>query len=110
MAQSKQKKVEVSGSVLTLDPDDLTLGEMEEFEEITGRTLSDLMRGEIALDDEDKPRRDAKGKVLREINPRAKEITALVFLARRREEPDFTLDQARAVKLTELRLGSEDPQ
>lgn len=102
--------VMVAGSVLTLNPDDLTLGEMEEFEDIAGRPLADVMRGEVALDDEDKPVRDARGKVVREIRPRVKEITALVFLAKRRSDPSYTLAGARGVKLTELRLGAEDPQ
>lgn len=108
--QVKKSKVSVQGSVLTLDPDDLTLGEMEEFEDLAGRPLSKMMQGDVVLDEDGTPRRDARGKVLRELDPRVKDIIALVFLAKRRADPDFTLDDARKVKVSELQLGNSDPQ
>jgi hypothetical protein len=107
---AKKSKVTVQGEVLQLDPDDLTLGEMEEFEELSGRPLAKMMQGEIVRDEEDQPLRDARGKVVREVDPRVRDVIALVFLAKRRENPDYTLDDARKVKVSELKLGNPDPQ
>lgn len=58
--------------------DDLSLGEVEEFEGALGVTMaeSDLTS--------------------------AKAIIWLVYLVRRREDPGFTLEDARAVKLTDI--------
>ena len=58
--------------------DDLELGEVEEFETAIGTTM-----GEADLTS-------------------AKAIIWLVYLVRRREDPEFTLDDARRVKLTDI--------
>jgi hypothetical protein len=59
--------------------DDLSLGEVEEFETAMG------------------------GQTLAEVDlSSAKAIIWLVYLVRRREDPAFTLDDARAVKLTDI--------
>lgn len=103
-------KVAVQGAVLKLDPEDLTLGEMEEFEELAGRPLAKMIQGDIVKDDDGKPMLGPDNKPLREIDPRVKDIIALVYLAKRRENPEFTLADARGVKISELQLGSADPQ
>lgn len=59
--------------------DDLELGEVEEFEAAMG------------------------GKTLAEADlTSAKSIIWLVYLVKRRENPEYTLDDARAVKLTDI--------
>jgi hypothetical protein len=64
--------------------DDLSLGEIEEFETALGATLS-----EVDLTS-------------------AKAIIWLVYLVRRRDEPGYTLDDARLVKLTDIIRPDED--
>ncbi|MDP9388183.1 MAG: hypothetical protein M3Q48_09810 [Actinomycetota bacterium] len=75
-------------SDLTIDPDDLTLGEVEQLEELTGKPLGEMFNGAIS----------------------AKAATALVYVIKRREDPAFTLDDARAFKIGGLNIaGESDP-
>lgn len=66
---------------------DLTLGELEAFQE-AGGTFDQLATGKL----------DAKA------------LTALVLVAGRRGNPEFTVDDAKAVRFTEVELIAEDPQ
>lgn len=68
-----------------IDISDLTLGEAEEFEEITGLALSNFGEGKPFP---------------------AKAIVALVYLTQHRTDPDFTLDDARGVRMSALSTGS----
>lgn len=103
-------QVAIQGSVLAINPDDLTLGEMEEFEELSGRPLAKLLQGDIVKGDDGRPILGKDGKPMREIDPRVKDMIALVFLAKRREDPAFTIEDARQIKVSELQLGAADPQ
>jgi hypothetical protein len=64
--------------------DDLSLGEIEEFETALGTTMADV---------------DLSS---------AKAIIWLVYLVRRRENPEYTLEDARAVKLTDIIRPEEE--
>mgnify|MGYP001407333859 CR=1 FL=1 len=64
---------------LDVDISDLTIAEVVEIEERTGQPLD-------ALGQDDKP----KGKMLQ----------ALAYVVRRRENPDFTWEEAGALKIT----------
>jgi hypothetical protein len=61
--------------------EDLTLGELEEFEDISGVGI------EVFGSDNKTP---------------VKALTTLVYLAQRRNDPTFTLEAARALKLSEV--------
>jgi hypothetical protein len=67
------------------DIDDFTLGDLEWLEEHIGMPLSD----EGALTS-------------------MKTMVGFVFLIKRRDNPDFTIDEARQVKLSVLDSGEED--
>lgn len=107
---TKVAQVALQGSTLAINPDDLTLGEMEEFEELSGRPLARMLQGDVVKDERGNVVPGPDGKPLREIDPRVKDIIALVFLAKRREQPDFTLAEARNIKISELQLGAADPR
>jgi hypothetical protein len=65
--------------------DDLELGEVEEFETAMG------------------------GQTMAEVDlSSAKAIIWLVYLVKRREDPEYTLDDARSVKLTDIIRPEED--
>lgn len=67
---------------------DLTLAECEEFEAETGVLITSLDEGgEVPI----------------------KVLTALVWLTKRRDEPSFTLDDARKVKLSSVGQPDENP-
>lgn len=75
---------------ISFDANELTLGELEELEDITGRPVSsELGRGQ----------------------PSAKTLTALVYIFKRRQDPAFTLEQARALKVSEFKVEAKtDPK
>lgn len=79
----------MSTDKITIDVSDFTLGEIEEFEEIAGVPMSSLSSQ----------------------NTPARAMTALVLIAKRRTDPDFTIEQARLIRMGELEVvdGEADP-
>lgn len=74
----------------------ITVGDMEDLEEITGRPFSDLI--------ELLGKAESGGKLSIPI----KVLKALVFIIYRQENPDFTIEDARKVKVTELEIVLEE--
>lgn len=77
----------MTDDTLNIDVNDLTIGEVIEVEEITGQAF-DQMGDPTAM----------KGKML----------AALAFISKRREDPDFTFEQALALKIN-LASDEADP-
>jgi hypothetical protein len=77
---------------LRISEDDLTVGDLEDFEDIVGRPIGEVLP---------RTRAEAKGWV-----PSAKVLKALVFIAKRRDDPGFTIEDARRVRVTELELAA----
>lgn len=67
---------------IALDVNDLTLGEIEEMEQTAGVQLAELGNGS------------------------AKSTIALIWVSQRRADPSFTLEDARALKVTELEFAN----
>ncbi len=96
--------VKVRKVSLRLDLNDLTIGDLEDFGEATGTALDDAMRprklrdgdGDLILDDDGKPQWVTM--------PTPTTLRALVWLAQRKTDPDFTYDDARDVLVAELNL------
>ena len=72
---------------LRLDPRKLKLGELEEFEEMTGQTIDEAFYSGQAT--------------------RAKSLVALVYLFGRKQDPSFTLDDARELDMEELQAAMD---
>lgn len=92
----------------------MTLGDLEEFEEITGQTFSQAMKQVPVIDPETgKPQRnpdpEAKGRPLMQTEMSMKGLVAIVYLAMRKEDPEFTIHQARQLKLDEFEIDMSDP-
>ena len=67
---------------IAFDLDEITLGEMEELEDLLGvEAVRDLMNGKGAS---------------------AKMLVTLVYIFKRRTNPEFTMDEARKMKVTAL--------
>lgn len=79
---------------LTVDLNDLTLGELADFEDAAGADAVDQLIGASKTGKGEQPRMSAKTMV------------ALVWIMQRRTDPSFTLEQARAVKVTELAVDT----
>ena len=68
-----------------IDLDDLELGEIEEFEELSGVSIAQIQSGLPA-----------------------KAISVLVWIIKRKQDPDYTLDMARKVKLSSVDFAEDD--
>lgn len=100
-------------STLNFNPDDLTIGDLEDFEDITGQTFDEAFKSVPVKDDEGNIERDDKGRPVKAVKVTAKVIKALVYVIYRKDDPDFTLDDARNVKITALNMlggDDEDPE
>lgn len=73
---------------MDLSLDDLTIGDLEEIEQITGQSSDKILNGGM---------------------PSAKALKAIVFVTHRKQDPDFTLEDAAAVKVTSIDIGDDDP-
>lgn len=78
---------------LRLSVDDITVGDMEDIEDISGQTFAEI------VDALQKPTTGAGV-----VNVPIKVLKAIVYIAYRRDNPDFTLDDARNIKVSELEL------
>jgi hypothetical protein len=84
-----------ASETLKFNPDDITIGDLEDFEEITGRSMDDV----FAFDAGGKPTK---------VDVDSKTMKALVFIIKRQSDPSFTLEQARDVKLGALDVGDDE--
>lgn len=71
------------------DIDHLTLGEIAQLEELSGQSLSQFSEDSA---------------------PKARFLTALAFLAKRREDATFTFSQAEAMTLSDLNSILKDSE
>lgn len=71
---------------IKFDPEDLTLDEIEEAEELLGEPIDGLLGGN---------------------KPKAKALKVLVFLIMRRDDPDLTLESVGSIKLSQLSMGND---
>jgi hypothetical protein len=92
----------------------MTLGDMEEFEEITGKSFSDAMRRVKVIDPETgtqaiDPDPEAKGKGLWTYEMSMKGVAAIIYVALKKENPETTLADVKAMHLDDFELVSADP-
>ena len=86
MAVTALPQPEEPDRTIVIDVNTITLGELEQLEDITGRNVvTELGRGQ----------------------PSARTLTALIYVVKRRENPDFTLEDARAVNASEFRVEAQ---
>lgn len=93
---------------LRVDPDVLTIGDLEDFEDIVGKPLYDVLQPKPVYENGKKVL-DEKGRPELQTQISTKALKALIFITQRIEKPDFTLDDARRVRVSALELvGAED--
>lgn len=68
---------------MDINLDDLTIGDLEEIEDVVGETSDSIFKG----------------------TPSAKALKAIVYVICRRENPEFTLEDAAKVKVSDLSGG-----
>lgn len=89
---------------LRLDFDDLTIGDLEDFEEGVGATLDESLKRYPVVDDEGNKVFDAKGRPETEVRLSAKALRHLVWIVKRKEDPAFTAEDARNLKVASLEV------
>lgn len=108
---------------IRLDPDALTIGDLEDFENGVGATLQEALKPVpvYELDEDGEPKRDTDtGAKIRKIGEDGRpEMTAkvsttalkhLVWILKRNEDENFTLDDARKVRVSTLELVTADAE
>lgn len=106
---------------LVFDESNITLGDLEDFEDAIGIPLMDALKAEpvrdhdgnvVRHDDgqtcdqyecEKRPCKDA-GRPVEELNLSVKVMKGLVWIAGRQSNPDYTIEDARNVRVTELEI------
>lgn len=76
---------------LKVELDELTIGEVEDIEEVTGRHIAEI------------------GQELVNGPVRAKTLKALTWILKRRDNPEFTLEDARGIKI-DVWLNGQEPE
>jgi hypothetical protein len=90
---------------ISINMDDLTFGELEQFEEVTGLVMSDAVKTEYVRDKDGRmvaDPDDPKGRPLTETKMGVKAMMGMVFLSLRRDNPDITWEQVRQMKLSDI--------
>lgn len=96
---------------LHIDPNAMTIGDLEDFEDITGKSFDKVLAGTIVRDEEtNEVMKDAKGRPLREVAMRAIDLKALIYVTQRAIDPTFTLADARNVKVTDLAIEADEDE
>jgi hypothetical protein len=97
---------------LRLSVDDLSLGDMEAFEDATGKDIMEVLKPVPVIDEETgrplKDPDDPKGRPLMQAKVTTKAFVGLVYLALRRENPDLTIDDVRQMKLSAIDFDIDD--
>ncbi|MDM4718454.1 hypothetical protein QTQ03_02165 [Micromonospora sp. WMMA1363] len=88
------------------DPDSFDFGDMEDFEEYTGRPFDEVFRPHPVVDVDGNRVFDAKGRPEMTIRLSAKAQTCLVWLTRRKTDPGFGIEDARRTRITSLVIDS----
>lgn len=89
---------------IELNPDELTLGDLEDFEDYVGKPLDEAVKPKPVYDDEGKRLFDEKGRPVSETRVPSKVLVCLVWIVKRKTEPAFTVADARNVRVTSLVL------
>lgn len=87
---------------IKLNPDDLTLGDLEDFEELVGKPIDEVVKPVPVTDEFGARVFDAKGRPEMTVKVPTKAVIALVWLSQRRDNPEFTLADARKVRVGSL--------
>lgn len=90
---------------ISVNMDELTFGELELFEDVTGLVMSEAVKTDFVRDkqgnkipDPDDP----KGRPLQETRMSVKAMMGMVYLALRRENPEVTFGEVRQLKLSDI--------
>lgn len=84
--------------------DNLTMGDLEDFYDRTGMTVQKAFQPVVQRDDDGRPVLDEDGRPVKDIDPSPRAINTLIWLVAKKDDPNFTYEDARNVKVSELEL------
>jgi hypothetical protein len=93
---------------LRVDPDVLTIGDLEDFEDVVGQPLYDVLQPKPVIGPDGKKVLDEKGRPELQTQISTKALKALIWITQRMEKPGFSLDDARSVRVSALELVGVD--
>ena len=80
---------------INLSEDSLTIGDLEEFEDITGVSFDEGMKPVHLTDDSGNLMYDDKGRPTMGVKPSMKMVIALAYISAKKSNPNVTLDDIR---------------
>lgn len=87
----------------TFDENQLTIGDLEDFEDAVGKELHEALKPHPVRDENgDVVRNEETGRPEQEVRVGAKVLKALVWIMKRHEDESFSIEDARKVRVTEL--------
>jgi hypothetical protein len=95
---------------LRIDPEILTIGDLEDFEDVVGAPLYDVLQPKPVYGPDGKKVLDEKGRPELETKIPTKALKALIWITQRIEKPEFSLEDARNVRVSALELVGSDGQ
>jgi hypothetical protein len=98
---------------LTVDEDEFTIGDLEDFEGVAGIGLDEALKPTFVLDDDGNKILDEKGRPEKTVRLSPTALKALIWVTKRRTVPGFSVEDARNVRVTSLEIaeaGEPDPK
>jgi hypothetical protein len=93
---------------LRIDPDVLTIGDLEDFEDVVGAPLYEVLSPRPVIGSDGKKVLDEKGRPELQTQISTKALKALIWITQRIEKPDFSLEDARRIRVSALELVGVD--
>lgn len=93
---------------LKFDPDSLTLGDLEDFETYVGNSIDEVIKPVPAVDDDGNRVYDDRGRPEMTTKVPTKALICLVWLVKRADDPGFTIEDARKVRVSALSMSAPD--
>jgi hypothetical protein len=102
---------------VSMNMDDLTFGELELFEDVTGLAMSEAVKTVVVVDPKTgramPDPEDPKGRPLKETRMSVKAMMGMVYLSMIREDPTVTFADVKKIKVSEIEMevteGDDDP-
>ncbi|MFD3464805.1 hypothetical protein ACFWWM_00255 [Streptomyces sp. NPDC058682] len=89
---------------LRIDPDVLTIGDLEDFEDVVGAPIYDALSPRPVIGPDGKKVLDEQGRPELQTQITTKALKALIWITQRADNPEFSLQDARNVRVSALEL------
>lgn len=100
--------VEETKTKVSMNMDDLTFGELETFEDVTGLVMSEAVKTVIVTDPKTgralPDPEDPKGRPLKETRMSVKAMMGMVYISLLRTNPNITFEDVKKLKLSDVEL------